>query len=418
MYEYEDGVKKKNVGYVRVEIRNGECKFTINMRLQGLLDGIFPTYLIHRPSKDMDLLYLGDSIVKNQVMDSRLNAKEHNILNSGYDFSGVGGVLLFLNSKVFYATEWDDKPVILGEVLEALNPKKRSNAYTSGKQDKSTSKVADEGKAIDTSKVVDIRKVPDTDIEVDASKATDADKVADVSKAADADKVADESKAADADKVADESKAADADKVADESKATDTNKVADLGKETDTSKVADVRPTYKLPGGWRASEALRLGDEKEPVNPWDLVDKYKKYESKNVQNLNVVKNDNIPDTPSNDTWADKIFIKYPRIYPFEDSDVARCVKIEPKDIGVLPSDTWVLSNNSFLLHGYYCYHHLIFAEVIDKYGSHYILGIPGIYHDRERFMARMFGFECFKPIRKREVRQGDFGYWYIEVKLD
>ena len=182
--------------------------------------------------------------------------------------------------------------------------------------------------------------------------------------------------------------------------------------------MADVRPTYKLPGGWRASEALRLGDEKEPVNPWDLVDKYKKYESKNVQNLNVVKNDNIPDTPSNDTWADKIFIKYPRIYPFEDSDVARCVKIEPKDIGVLPSDTWVLSNNSFLLHGYYCYHHLIFAEVIDKYGSHYILGIPGIYHDRERFMARMFGFECFKPIRKREVRQGDFGYWYIEVKLD
>jgi hypothetical protein len=53
----------------------------------------------------------------------------------------------------------------------------------------------------------------------------------------------------------------------------------------------------------------------------------------------------------------------------------------------------------------------------NRSGGSYIIGIPGIYHNREKFMARMFGFENFKSIRKRELKQGDFGYWYLPVSL-
>jgi hypothetical protein len=115
--------------------------------------------------------------------------------------------------------------------------------------------------------------------------------------------------------------------------------------------------------------------------------------------------------------AKHFFENYPRIYPFEDNEITLCVKIEPKDLGKLSKEVWALSNNSFLMHGYYCYHHLIFAKMKDRYGCRYILGIPGIYHNRERFMARMFGFEEFKSIRKRELQQGDFGYWYLQINF-
>jgi hypothetical protein len=115
--------------------------------------------------------------------------------------------------------------------------------------------------------------------------------------------------------------------------------------------------------------------------------------------------------------AKHFFDNYPRIYPFEDNEILLCVKIEPKDIGLLPKELWALSNNSFLMHGYYCYHHLIFAKKKDGEGSCYIIGIPGIYHNREQFMARMFGLESFKSIRKRDLRQGDFGYWYLQVNF-
>ncbi|MDD3172654.1 MAG: DUF6128 domain-containing protein, partial [Herbinix sp.] len=131
----------------------------------------------------------------------------------------------------------------------------------------------------------------------------------------------------------------------------------------------------------------------------------------NLEDIPMGEESNLPDNAT----AKKIFENYPRIYPFEDNEILLCVKIEPKDIGLLPKEVWPFSNNSFLMHGYYCYHHLIFAKIKNRYGYHYILGIPGIYHNREQFMARMFGFENFKSIRKRELKQGDFGYWYMPV---
>lgn len=366
MYEYVDGVKKKNVGYVRVEIRNGECKFTISMRTQGLMDGIFPTYLIHRPADDMTLIYIGDSTAKNQMMNSRLNTNEINVMNSSYDFTDVGGMLLFLNSGVYYATQWDDKPVVMEEVLEALKPKSKKDGR-------------------------DIIDKPDKkeDKRVELDKENIGDKMSD-----------------------------------------------DIS-EDKLIRQAD-KPVYMLPGGWGTSKTFTPNQVKAPVNPWELVAKYKKYESNNVQNINIAEKEKVQDEVLENkkeqemeprvaksagnkemasSHAEKIFDSYPRIYPFEDNMTSKCVKIEPKDMGSLPSELWALSNNSFLMHGYYCYNHIIVAEIKDRYGSHYILGVPGIYHNRERFMARMFGFECFKPIRKRELKQGDFGYWYIEFKL-
>ncbi len=362
MYEYENGEKKRNVGYARVETRNGECKLTLHMQLQGLLEGIFPTYLINRPKEEMNLVYIGDCVVKNQVMDSRIRVKENNIMDSGHRFADMGGVLFFLKSDVFYATQWDDKPVILEEVLHALKPK---------------------------------------------SKQSDEKKV-------------------------------------------------ELALESDQKKL----PLYMLPGGLRAREGSLAVHTDEPINPRDLVTRYKEYiaasgdsiagdedkgkeekilafkladgneaeesqekienqrkeEKQKEENKREEKRKNIKiqnDSPA----VARIFSNYTRIYPFEDNTISRSVKFEPKDIGVLPAETWILSNNSFLLHGYYCYHHLIFAEIKNQHGSSYILGVPGIYHARERFMARMFGFESFIPIHKGELKQGDFGYWYLEVNI-
>ena len=113
--------------------------------------------------------------------------------------------------------------------------------------------------------------------------------------------------------------------------------------------------------------------------------------------------------------AFKIYNKYPKMYPFEDNEVAWCVRFEPQDIGVMPMENWSLGNNSFLLHGFYCYSHLIFARINDKRGIQYILGVPGIYHNREKFMAKMFGFEFFKSIKRKELRTGEFGYWYTPI---
>ena len=115
--------------------------------------------------------------------------------------------------------------------------------------------------------------------------------------------------------------------------------------------------------------------------------------------------------------AERILHKYPAIYPFEDDEIDACVRIEPGDIGLFPIENWVLGNNSFLLHGYYNFRHLIFAKrkVLD--GEEYILGVPGVFQNREKFMAKMFGFSQFKCSRNVEQKTGEFGYWYLKINM-
>ena len=92
-----------------------------------------------------------------------------------------------------------------------------------------------------------------------------------------------------------------------------------------------------------------------------------------------------------------------------------CTKIQRKDLARLPRCEWKLSNNSFLLHGYYNYHHLVFLDD----GEWLRVGVPGIYHPKEQKAAEAFGFSEF--IRRRDIavelekeeREEDdgFGYW-------
>ena len=95
-------------------------------------------------------------------------------------------------------------------------------------------------------------------------------------------------------------------------------------------------------------------------------------------------------------------------------------KIQRQDIANLPRCEWRLANNSFLLHGYYNYHHLLFIED----GDECWLGVPGIYHPREAKAAEAFGFPRFIRIEEGAVDLGeseknekdDFGYWCRQVR--
>lgn len=66
-------------------------------------------------------------------------------------------------------------------------------------------------------------------------------------------------------------------------------------------------------------------------------------------------------------------------------------------------------HNSFLLHGYYNYGHVVVDETEDEPR----LGVPGNYYERELMVASMFGFPDFEPMREEEkVQNGTFGYYY------
>lgn len=110
--------------------------------------------------------------------------------------------------------------------------------------------------------------------------------------------------------------------------------------------------------------------------------------------------------------------RYPKIQAFDYDKGCEILTIKPQDIGLLPRETWVFGNNSFLLHGYYNYRYLILARLENPQGQpRYLLGVPGHYYSNEKYMASMFGFPNFVLSKNQPTDDGRFGYWYTDVRL-
>ena len=75
---------------------------------------------------------------------------------------------------------------------------------------------------------------------------------------------------------------------------------------------------------------------------------------------------------------------YPEIHPFRDS--REYLSIAPKDFVVLCKEYQRLVHNSFLLHGYYNYRHLILGRIRQKDAWQYYIGVPGNFYDREKIL--------------------------------
>lgn len=105
---------------------------------------------------------------------------------------------------------------------------------------------------------------------------------------------------------------------------------------------------------------------------------------------------------------------YPHINPFQDQ--REYLSIGPEDFVLLSEDSYRAAGNSFMLHGYYNYRHLILAREERRGEIVYYVGVPGNYYDREKQVAVMFGFESFECAQE-PAQSSDFGYYMMRVQL-
>lgn len=123
----------------------------------------------------------------------------------------------------------------------------------------------------------------------------------------------------------------------------------------------------------------------------------------------------LTETVCGDKW-EQLLECYKKVHPFEDDRVF--LSVEPKDFIILQAPYQRLVNNSFLLHGFYNYRHLILGpdkEIGEGEAACFYLGVPGTYFEREKMVAIMFGFEGFECGGPVEV--GKFGYYMRKVEL-
>ncbi len=108
-----------------------------------------------------------------------------------------------------------------------------------------------------------------------------------------------------------------------------------------------------------------------------------------------------------DKW-EVIKKKYPILYPFKGQ--GPYVSIKPVDLQLLNPKYHSLNQNSYLMHGFYQYRHMILGEYTQEKGTFFYVGVPGEFVKKEQTSAAMFGFEGYE-------HSGDLGYYLYRVEL-
>ncbi len=136
LYEYKQGVKGVNVGYVRIEQRGGKCRISLQMRSRNL--GQLPDVAVFRQGKEgIQFLTLCPLTERNGDYRCRIETEAEDLLGSGIALSEVDGIILYQEDTYYVATTWKNTGVYLGEKRkwnrdEMMEPAESHSADTEG----------------------------------------------------------------------------------------------------------------------------------------------------------------------------------------------------------------------------------------------------------------------------------------------
>ncbi|MEI3238020.1 MAG: DUF6128 domain-containing protein [Lachnospira sp.] len=380
IYAYPGGVRDKNVGFAKAEVRNGQFKLTVSVKgVYTDTPELFGVYVMvdgkkHQPG-GFTLLKTGTVMVNQGIGQYQDLFNPMNINQSGYTFEDISGIALARENEDFYRmfSLWEDcilnteditfaqpeaaaasNPVVQAD-SEEVSVKEQVNRTTGQEAERKSAEMSGNVRESETVR----RNAEDvSENEVEEAAVTS--------------------------------------KPATPESAQSAGQQADLQQETAQMKAQQVR-------AMEAVQELLFRN----TNPQGTMPQNTKLQDTTPQNAK----------PQEEMPAfEKVFINRDFIDAFEDDYFYDCVEVTPELLKQLPIEDDAVVNNSFLVHGYYNFKHILFGKVCENdNNTRYFIGVPGMYCNRERFMASMFGFCNFKKSHRSDYSNPYFGYWYQEI---
>lgn len=116
-------------------------------------------------------------------------------------------------------------------------------------------------------------------------------------------------------------------------------------------------------------------------------------------------------------YLEELLLLNPPYVPCRRYQVVYSVRITPEKLDGFPKEGSRFAENSFALHGYYRYRHVLLGRRMTKEKEEYVLLVPGSYNEKEAGLAELFGFPEFLPVTKTPETGGAvsgkelFGYY-------
>lgn len=354
LYSYKDGEKLANVGYAKVEKRGTQCRLMVQMR--AVVTQNAPcVYLYRQEEEGIRTILIGKMYARGTNLICKSETKRENLFGTGKSIEDMDGIYIDIQSDICFDTTWN-----------------KDYFYKGVPEEYKKIPVVDQKAAMHmTDQKGQIKKEQKAEKEPVEKKKTEA-----------------------ANEIVQESGVMP--KVQEET-------VLDSGMAGEKKTKEAVDEVLKEQGVIaQVQEEVVMDSEMAR----EIKKKAKEAATGDIQMQSVCKVCPFKDHTMH--YGQKILCSFPSMHPFCEGTVEGCVRIEPKDIGCLPMAEWSLSGNRFLLHGYYCYRHLIFLK---RKEQRYYIGVPGIYHEKEKKQAKIYGFCEFMAIGDFEKTTGAFGYW-------
>ena len=383
LYEYQDGHKGANVGYVKLEKRGEQCRVLIQMRRADL--ATLPQAALFQQEKTGVLLIpIGVMRDNNGSMKGQYEGNVDNLAGTGLSLEDVHGVLVYVEEGHYFASTWN---------LEQIDA--RQLRWWQGDQHEDAGKaeaLPEGGSETSQDMVVSSDRSNETPqnmvISADRSSETLQNMVAS----------ADRSSETLQNMVAS----------ADSSNEAPQNMVvsSDRSSETPQNEVASSDSSNETPQRFADHLAsAQAGISRKPEN----ASMERCSRSAEVTGQSIC--GSCPFQRKELDYGKKMLLTFPVMRPFGERYPGQCVRIEPQDIGCLPMRMWSLSGNPFLMQGYFQYRHLIFME----WEKGYVIGVPGIYSNMMQSKAENAGFREFIAICGQKNCRGAFGYWLMPM---
>ena len=382
IYAYRNGKKEKNTGFAKAEARGRSLKISIQMETAGNREGSLDAYGFLRKGEKLSGIFLGE-MKKSSGTQARLQyflkveTDTENLMESGYALDQLSGLWIKGGPGENYITIWDEEPVTrmeleieIQEEKDTADPENIENIENTTEPELKEPEPETAGQKAPESEKTEAFK-PETlesektEAEVFRPEVPESEK---------------------------------AEPEAFRPEVPSKQSVSEQSIQIESSAQMLTSDSEKPINGVRAQEAeLLAGTEAEG-----------KTEKEAVETITTEKETGEEQPPERYVrlW-NRLTPAFAHRNPFLEGEALDAILITPRELHFFCCKNWSAARNSFIYHGYYNYHHLLFGKAID---GNFFLAVPGTYSGKEQQMAVSFGFPVFKE-SKEKVPGSCRGYW-------
>ena len=428
LYRYEKAEKKECFGFVKAEQKSGSLKLTIQIDDERLLQGMELKLCFYERQGESWQVWQLDTLITQEHKEEIHLTYPAAMLPAGFRIKGQSGVLLYYQDAFYYGSVWIGEE-IPAETLEPL----RWHKIVNSAKDKSQMQENKSGKDI-AGKI--------------SEKQTETEKII-------PDKMSEKQKVSTrniTDEMLQEQQESEENILEEKGQInTESFEEKDFQKRAE-NKIENIKSEENLPdsendiahsNNTNIEESVKIKefseDGIESKNKSELELKSELKTDSEIESKSELKTDaemesktelkidseiepqikieaeTEPEATSVVDNFEKMWInamkKNPSVDNIFNTAFYEGCRISTTDLAQFGEEASVLKSNQFLLKGYGRYHHILAGKVRYAGEERYCIGVPGIYENREKYMAEIYQFPVFLSLTENRMKTGSFGYW-------